>query len=249
MKTSNKIFLSTLFIVLAGFIGFLFAVRANLVIPEEVTDFGESKTIRYNDVDFETLKISANCQVELVSGAGSVVIETYENIKEYVIAEEDGKVLKIKQGTNFYSLKKPPIHVKIGIGDKLQKMELGGTCVVRSSEVLDITDIVINANGSVNVDLELNATLVNTKVQGSSNLTLKGTAKKLESRCTGSANLYAKDLATAIANVKVYGSSLTEVNADELLEVSAAGSANVRYRGNPVLKSSAKGSARVDVLE
>lgn len=250
MKTSNKILLSTQLIFLFGFIGFLCALRANFTEAVEITDFGASRTINYNNIEpFEWLSVDANCKVELVPGEGFVTIETFENIQDYVKCEvKDGK-LRIGEGTNFNSEKKPPIHVKIGIGEKLEKMEFLGVCEVSSSEILDIADLEIRAYGSVNANLQINATLINARTNGASNLTLSGTTQKLEARSTASGNIYAKDLVTAIANVRADDAALMELNVSELLEVNANGAANVRYKGSPVLKSRARDAASVSEMK
>jgi hypothetical protein len=90
----------------------------------------------------------------------------------------------------------------------------------------------IAGSGSVNAE-GVNEDEIRLAISGSGDITVRGTTKKLTGAIAGSGSMHLADLTATDASVRISGSGDVTVNASESLEVSIAGSGDVRYLGQP----------------
>ena len=88
------------------------------------------------------------------------------------------------------------------------------------------------------------------EISGSGTVTPTGKAQKMTAAISGSGSVKAAGLETDSASISIAGSGAADVWATKELEIDISGSGNIRYKGQPVIKSqSISGSGRVEQLK
>jgi len=104
-------------------------------------------------------------------------------------------------------------------------------------------------SGTGNITLDVNSTEMHTAMSGTGNITLSGTVMSSEIVCSGSGNVSSGNLQSKKSKVVVDGSSMVTINSSELIDVTAAGSAEVRYLGNPKVIKDLQSESRLVKIE
>ncbi len=116
---------------------------------------------------------------------------------------------------------------------------------VSSVQTIKVNEIELKVNGSGDIDLKLNASIVHAKINGSGDIHLEGKANTLIAGINGSGDIRAEKLEATNAKVKINGSGDVKVYATERLNVKINGSGDVRYKGDPELIETINGSGSI----
>jgi hypothetical protein len=109
----------------------------------------------------------------------------------------------------------------------------------------DATDVDTEISGSGDMKLNLTTGTLNSHIRGSGNMNLTGVAERHDAQITGSGDIRAFDLVTQETYIKISGSGGAEVTAEQVLEVDISGSGDVYYQGTPQVSTSITGSGEV----
>ena len=130
-----------------------------------------------------------------------------------------------------------PIHV-----ENVQ-VNLSGSGNVRLQEVVSGGVLNLGLAGSGNIKAgKVEAATLHCSLAGSGNIQLEGKAGEADYSLAGSGNIKAFECEAAKVKAGLGGSGRIEVYASEALEVRTAGSGSIRYKGNPSVKETKKGS-------
>jgi hypothetical protein len=124
-------------------------------------------------------------------------------------------------------------------------LEISSSGNIYGENNFDVEDVLLEIDGSGDMDLALDADDIDAVIEGSGNIQLEGTANDIFLRLEGSGLFRAFGLACRCANIRVDGSGDAEVTVAEELRVRILGSGDVLYKGNPVVDADINGSGRV----
>lgn len=106
-------------------------------------------------------------------------------------------------------------------------------------------DAYVGVSGSGNIDLNLSASSIESKISGSGNIALGGSTNDMSIHISGSGSVKAYELEAANCSVSISGSGGAKVNVNDDLSVRISGSGDVYYKGRPRVKSKVSGSGDV----
>lgn len=151
------------------------------------------------------------------------------------------------------SIEASDINISISGGAKIDLTGNMKNIRIDSSGSSDISlagkakELRVYASGSSDiVCTQFDSPLINIEMSGSADITLKGTGDVLNLHSSGSSEIYAREFAVSRAILESSGSVNAQINVSQYLSVSASGSADVEYWGNPdQVDKSLSGSASV----
>ncbi len=173
---------------------------------------------------FKKIDVSGVIEIELTAQKDfSVVVETDDNLLEYVKTEVDGDTLKLytKRGLS----PKTKIRVVIAMPE-LTEAEVSGVSKLTAVEI---------KTESLKLD-----------VSGASRVEISGQARDLKIEASGASKINTENLKVANADVDISGATFVTVNATEEVKADASGASRVNYVGEPknVIKDTS-GASRV----
>lgn len=131
----------------------------------------------------------------------------------------------------------------------LGDLDLAGAVRVRAGP-LRTTILGIRLSGATELALErLDAERLRLEASGAADVEASGTVDRFEVGLSGSGSCTAGTLVAREARVRVSGAADLELHATERLDVEASGSADLSYRGRPVVRAAVSGAASLRPLE
>lgn len=240
MKTSNRILLGLMAIILLVVLTGMISVKGNLV----PTGFGEGetevfgsksyKTIRPEVANFDKLDIAGNFDITLVPGNTFLEIEGEDNILDLlniqVYPNPSGQLeIKAKEG---YVLR-PSDLIKLKIGfENLNSIHLMNEVKLTAATPLHFDNIEIIAYNNSTIHLDLTANKVGLQLQNASKVNLKGAIQKLDLQSYNSGQLEAAELTIQDAHIKTHNYSAVNLNVQNELTAEAYNYSKIRYAGN-----------------
>lgn len=184
---------------------------------------------------FSEINISGVFDVILTQGDKEAVsVETDSNLQEYILVENDGsslilknKKVKIKKST------KMVVHVTVKDLSKIQSTGVGDvTCdnTIKSNTL----DLVMNNVGDTKLDLDCQTLNVTYKGVGDCILSGKATTSKI--KYAGVGNLKAFDLQVGTMNITHTGVGDANIHVFQDLTLDFRGVGDVNFKGNPEKK-------------
>ena len=118
------------------------------------------------------------------------------------------------------------------------------------ADAIDTDQLKLNISGSGDIEIgHLTAENLEVATSGSGQFNISGKVNKQNVRVSGSGKYEAAGLDSQQAVVRVSGACRATLNAQEALDVSVSGSAEVRYAGSPRLRQRVSGSASIRHLD
>ena len=197
--------------------------------------------------EITSIDLSVGADVKLVDDStGTVKIEGESNIINDIELTLSGTSLRI---TSLHCLAATkPITISIPM-QNISKLELAGSGSIKSENKMTANDLNLEILGSGDIELEVDAANVWSKVAGSGNIILKGTSKRHKIEIEGSGNVEAEIFPTPDVSVEIDGSGDCKVLAINALSVSINGSGSVYYSGSPDISSDIKGSGSLEKIK
>ena len=207
---------------------------------------GDLITETRNVSDFDSVNLSGSGEVIIIqSGEEALVVETDDNIMEYVTTEVRGGTLHlgfdtIRAGTI------SPTRLTFTLNvDDLNGLDISGSGNIEAESIeTSSLDVSVSGSGDVLID-SLKADEVEARISGSGEVELAGEAAKQDIDISGSGKYRARDLLCETITVKIGGSGDATVWAMESLDARISGSGSVNYYGNPTVNSSTSGSGQI----
>jgi len=128
---------------------------------------------------------------------------------------------------------------------ELKEINMDGSGNFSNDGTFEVDELLIDLDGSGDVDLNLLANDIDIKLDGSGDIDLEGETNTLRFDLDGSGDLAAFDLDAEDVFIRIDGSGGAEVFASTSLEVRINGSGDVRYRGQPTTDITINGSGSV----
>lgn len=197
--------------------------------------------------EITSIDLSLGADVKLVDDStGTVKIEGESNIINDIELTLSGSSLRI---TSLHCLAATkPITITIPM-QNISKLELAGSGSIKSENKMIANNLNLEILGSGDIELEVDAANVWSKVAGSGNIILKGTSKRHKIEIEGSGNVEAEIFPTPDVSVEIDGSGDCKVLAINALSVSINGSGSVYYSGSPDISSDIKGSGSLEKIK
>ena len=163
----------------------------------------------------------------------------------FIITKVKGNTLEIKFQKNVHVRTSNQVQIKVPLS-QIEKISLGGSGKVTSTNLLKTQHLSINIGGSGTVDLEVEADKITTAIGGSGSIYLSGKTKKITSSLAGSGSVKAFGLVADEAKASIAGSGNVSVTVKNKIKTSIVGSGNFYYKGNPKhIKSTSLGSGDI----
>lgn len=161
----------------------------------------------------------------------SIKIEADSNIIEVVKVDVDGSQLglALKEGKYCGS---DSIVIYVGIG-QLKELSGTGEVIVKGTGVINAADLLLNFEESSDIDLNLNAAKLTTRIDGVGKLKLTGQAGIHELSTQGRADVDAFNFIAGVYNVHFTGTGKANINVLNELKVETEGASEIYYKGNP----------------
>lgn len=213
---------------------------------------------------FSSVEINGDFDVQVDIGASSkAVIETDENLMQYVITHVSGNKLIIETRDDVNLRPSRPIEVTITT-PAIEQLELNGSgyvyCYGLETEELSVhlagsgqiefyntvaSSAEIELDGSGYISGELFVENLTTKIEGSGEIRAEGTSISTNHKIIGSGRINADEVIAGVSTVYISGSGIIDTYASEALDVTIIGSGIVYYEGNADLDSYISGSGKV----
>ena len=221
-------------------------------VPNRLCDQG-SGIVSAEDIpvtEFEQIKLKGSGNIFLTQGAvPSLRISAEDNVLKKMTAEIKNNKLTISRKT-FLKCIRPtePINIYI-TADNITEMQINGSGKITGVNRLVLDNVDLNINGSGDINLELEADLLETAITGSGKITLKGFGDTQNFTLNGSGGLNAPEFITDNSSITINGSGRAEVNTDMELKILINGSGEVLYHGDPEsINQKINGSGKIQKL-
>ena len=201
--------------------------------------------------DFEVLEVSGAFRVKIVpSNNFKAVIETDENLQQYVLVEESGGRVKIKMKNNINFRSLGGINITV-YGNGIEHIELAGSSTLKTEGQLENDDkFSLTIAGSAGANVQLKAPETKVSIGGSGEVKLEGKTRDLKINIAGSGDFKGENFLSENADISIAGSGSARVYTSVELKISVAGSGDVFYAGNPQnIKKSIVGSGNIRPIE
>lgn len=206
---------------------------------------GNGKIIKKEINVGEFSKIKAGGYYNIIISQGQptkIVVETDENLMDYISTENNHGSLIIGNKRNIVSSRGTNIYVIIG---KLDQIKLSGLINLVSADKLNLDKINLDLSGSCNVNMSINCTELVGEFEGNTKVDLAGTAFNATMEVAGASVINASEFITDEQTLDVSGTSLAKVNVVSKFNVKASGDAKVEYQGSPEMKKELSGNGLV----
>ena len=256
MKTSNKILVGIMSVLVLSMLTFFISARSSLNLdfqgqgmsPSEVVA-GDAQITKEQKVvtDFSEIGIRGEVDLYITKGPTSVEVEIDKNLSPYFMVEVNGGKLELGLKNNVRA--RPSQRIKVFVSmESLTGISQSGNTVIEMRDTFDVTSFAMNVSGSTESYLNLRGEEVSVKCSGSGYVVLSGSAEQLHLGASGSATIEAQDLDAKAVNVSSSGSVDLSVSVSDLLEIKSSGSAEIKYKGRPVINQSSSGGLRIKQL-
>ncbi len=183
---------------------------------------------------FDVVEVSGVFEVKVIpSGEFKAVVETDENLLEYIKVDQSGDRLRIRTRNSINIRPTRKLMVTI-YGNNISRFELAGASSITSEGLMeDDRRIEVTIAGAGDADMEVKAPEVKVSIGGAGEVDLAGKTRDLKLSIAGAGDYTGDKLMSENVDVSIAGSGSAKVYASMGLKVSIAGSGDVYYAGKP----------------
>ncbi len=209
---------------------------------------GDEDLITYAVDDFDEVFIGGNYDVFLEKGdRPKVVIETDENLFEYIQVEDRNGTLSISNSRKIMG--SDGIRVFITFTE-LDRVVSSGASSIYSNSPLIMDRLRLSMSGAGMIDLEIETEDLEVRLSGAGIIHLEGKADKLKISLTGAGKLEAYDLESRDCDITISGVGGAEVYVTGKLDARVSGLGSISYIGNPEdIRQDVSGIGRIRAAE
>lgn len=185
---------------------------------------------------FTEIKFEGMFDVSISQGATeSVTVETDGNLQEYVLVENDGSTLVLKnKSASFKKITEMKIYVVV---KDLTKISGSGMGDLVMESTLKLKDLTVKSNGVGDTKLNLECTSLDLHYNGVGDVEIEGKATTVKMNCTGVGDIEAYDFKVKDMTLVQSGVGDTKVNVTGDLNIVFSGVGSVYYKDGPETKS------------
>jgi hypothetical protein len=207
---------------------------------------GNIKTEERNLAPFNSIIVNSGIEVELKQGENqSVVVQTHENLVEYITTKVEGGVLNIYPEVNIGSNSDKYLKLLITMKD-IKSIQASSAVDIAGLTVIKADKLDINISSAANIDIDVTANELNITISSAGNAILKGNVDKLNVAVSSSGELNAYQLKTREAKVTASSAGDAEIYVTEKLSANTSSASSVYYLGDPKsVDSHSSGSGKI----
>lgn len=194
-------------------------------------------------------EVEANGDLKLIVIQGDlkpVKIEGDENILPYIEVLQEGDRITIQPRNGVNLNPSGELNIYVSSPDYSSISVSGSSDIVGQNKISGSGDLALEASGSGNIEMELDAPKVTAGISGSGTIKLKGQTKDLSLDLSGVGHAYCFDLQTENTRVDISGAGSAQVSASVKLDVDVSGAGNVSYKGSPAISQEISGAGSVN---
>ncbi|MEL6987257.1 MAG: head GIN domain-containing protein [Bacteroidota bacterium] len=204
---------------------------------------GDLETRNFDLPLFSGIELNMAADVFLTQGPfDAVTVEAQSNIMDLMDLDIISGRLRIDTRRCVQKREKITLFVTI---PSIDFLEINGAGNIYGQNNFTSGNLFLHIDGSGDMDLGLNADLINAFVDGSGNFKVDGTCNRLDVQINGSGEFRSFDLISGEAEVEINGSGEAEVFVNNFLRVFIDGRGEVFFRGNPDVFESIRGRGGV----
>lgn len=214
-----------------------FASACNVDILKRVKGSGKVVSKLRNVPHFNKIKVSGTIDVFLSQGdKEEISIETDDNLHEYFETRVNNGTLEIKlsDNSNIGKVTKSNVYIKV---KDLDEIKVSGACDIFGKEELKLSKLKIVSSGASDIKLKLFCNMLEISGSGAGDCEVKGKAGVLVVTSSGTFDVDAKNLIVQKAKISKSGVSDVTINVTDELEIYSTGAGDIKYYGNPAIKS------------
>lgn len=187
---------------------------------------------------FNALNVSSIFNVYISDGnSASVQIQASHDILRYITTEvvSGTLVIKLNKAPEKWEIQGKKRRIDISVSkSNLTSIGASGSVDVYGLGTIKAGNLRVSASGASDVKIKAEVSGVLTcTASGSSDIEIKGTGNSATIKASGSSDVEMKHFVLKSAKVMVSGASDATVNATEYLDLSASGSSDIKYYGEP----------------
>ncbi|MGK0363610.1 MAG: hypothetical protein ACI85O_000663 [Saprospiraceae bacterium] len=247
MKTSNKILLGTVGVIVFCMLSMLVYMRANLTTQVFQEDTSEWQTqIRKVDA-FQEIIVHTVANVYITQGETKFEMHgTEKTLANIEVKVEDGKLI-IKNIEDNSSARSGKMSLYIRT-DSLVNLLHTGEGSIESSTKLTFPSLNIKTSGANDASLQLECQNFSYHQTGVGSANITGTTERASYGNTGAGNMDASGFEAKHVDVNGTGIGSFYVHATEQLNINLSGAGSVSYKGNPRIQQNISGIGSVRAL-
>lgn len=203
-------------------------------IQDSITGDGKVVTRQRDVPEFSGIKVGSGIDVYLTQGeTSSVVVESDENLQEWIRTDVTGDVLNIHTDKNIRLAKMKKVMITCKTINKIEVSSAGDVTGLSQFKT-DKLDISMSSAGDLRFDVEANE--INISISSAGNVNLKGKTDFLKVDLSSAGDLNAFDLEARVGDVSVSsaGNARVFITGEASFQSSSAG--DIDYRGEPKIK-------------
>jgi Putative auto-transporter adhesin, head GIN domain len=181
--------------------------------------------------------------------AYSVKVETDDNLQQYIVIDQSGGTLHIRQQHNVNLRSTGPIKVYVSAPQFTYLNVSGASRIVGQNTLSNSSGLDIGLSGASTGQLELKIPKVKADISGASGITLVGETKDLSIQASGASEAKCFGLLSENTDVDASGASHAEVHGSVKINASASGASDVYYKGSGALTKDESGASSVRKVE
>ncbi len=194
---------------------------------------------------FTEVGVSSGIDVQLIQGT-SFNVEVEADDTDDIVTEVVGDTLRIYRDNswNWYSfgliglfIDDDELKATVTL-PTLTRVRTSGGADVRSQGAFTGDDLELDSSGGSSITLDINYDSVDAGSSGGSRMHLSGTVNMGKLRSSGGSRQNAEDLAIKDADLRSSGGSDLNVGVVEALTARASGGSDIRYEGDPQVRTS-----------
>lgn len=203
------------------------------IFGRHVRGDGNIKTDERAVASFKNLRVSASLNVYLSQGEIKPIrIEGDENLLPYIIVEQDGDdlVIRNREGFNLDGSQELKVYVTAPVFHTVSLSGAGD--IIADNKITNPDELDLRLSGAGDIKMELDAPKVDANISGVGSLYLKGQAKDIDMNISGAGSAHCYDLLAENTRVGISGVGDAEVYASVKLDAHVSGAGSVDYKGN-----------------
>jgi hypothetical protein len=206
---------------------------------------GSANQKEYKVDDFTKVVVDGGASIVYKSSdSGKVVVDTQEDLFQYVRVSSDGETLTLDLTDKIW---KTNTKVKITVyTPKLTEVTVNGAVQFVDSDTIKGKDFAFNVYGACDGDITMDVDSFKAMLAGTGNTVYHGSATTINADIAGAGNLDGLDLKTKEAKITINGAGSGSISCSDTLDVTINGLGNLDYAGDPVVNRTIFGLGKIN---
>ncbi len=193
---------------------------------------GDVETMERNiNSDFDEIKVSRGLDVYLTQADDvSLEVQADSNLHDIIMTEVENGVLRIYADENISYAASQKVMVSF---PDIESITATSGSDVFSTNTLRVDDISLTTTSGADMEVDVDANLVDCKSTSGSDLRVSGSAKKLYAEATSGSDIKAGNLKARVCDARASSGADVTVHSSEELIAKASSGGDIKYYGNP----------------